>query len=512
MSAAALSPSRQRGLLAVIFLLSLAEFLQSGMTAFAAQPIMGETGMAPEQFSLVAAAYASVAIFVISMQRWCVERIGGRRFVQACASFVMVGALVCANSGSFDGFLAGRLLMAVGGGAFFTSSRMVIHHTLAGPRRFAGIRALATGVAVGIAAAPWLAAQAVSAQHGSAIYGGIALLSLVIAALAELALPAAPLNLGPTRSKAEPWAQLLLLGASFALLYALQRLSYDYFGDVMKAGLIGSLAVAAIAWWLRHQRRHEQPLLRIRALLHARYLIGLALFGFTYLMLGANNTLVPQLLQGSLGLAWSSVGQIEGLSLAVALLTWFAMSRLLPRHPAPRKFLLTGFAALALFGLALALLPPDAHPWLHLLPALALNSVFLLTVLPVTAMQAFREVAHDDSIFSHAQQLKNMMSQAAIAAGITLATLGQQWRGAVHYTLLVGNVDVYNPVYQSTLSGLQNALAAGGSSEAAQAALARIAQMLAQQATLLAQMDHFAAVAVLGVVAMGAVMAQRVFR
>src|ERR1700712_1265839 len=66
-----------RLLYATILLLSLTEFLQSGMTAFAAAPIMGELGMGPEQFSLVAAIYASVAIMTISMHRWLVEHIGG---------------------------------------------------------------------------------------------------------------------------------------------------------------------------------------------------------------------------------------------------------------------------------------------------------------------------------------------------------------------------------------------------------------------------------------------------
>jgi len=46
---------------ATIFLLSLVEFLRSGMKAFAAAPILGETGIGPEEFSLIAAVYASLS-------------------------------------------------------------------------------------------------------------------------------------------------------------------------------------------------------------------------------------------------------------------------------------------------------------------------------------------------------------------------------------------------------------------------------------------------------------------
>lgn len=97
-----------RLLYATIFLLSLTEFLQAGMTAFAAAPIMGELGIGPEEFSLVAAVYASVAILAISMQRWFVERIGARRFVQISAAISVLGSLLCATSVDLQSFLAGR--------------------------------------------------------------------------------------------------------------------------------------------------------------------------------------------------------------------------------------------------------------------------------------------------------------------------------------------------------------------------------------------------------------------
>ena len=502
-----MQPRPPLALIAIIFLLSLIEFLQSGMTAFAAQPIMGETGMAPEEFSLVAAAYASVAIFAISMQRWFVERIGGRRFVQGCSALALLGAAVCAGSShSFAGFLTGRLLMALGGGAFFTASRMIIHHCLAGRARFVGISALATGVALGIAGAPWLAAMAVSHESWSAIYGMVGALAVMIGLLA-MCLPLAPITTGAPRSQAHLGAQLVLVGSSFALLYALQRLSYDFFGNVMAAGLCGALAVAGIVFWMRHQHRADTPLLHVRRLMHPRYLFGLGVFAFAYLMLGANNSVVPALLQGTMGFAWEAVGHIEALGLAMAIVTWIAMSRLLPRYPSPRKFLLVGFAALAGFGVCLARITTDANPWIDVLPALALNSIFLLTVLPVTAMQTFREIEQEESVFSHAQQFKNMMAQAAIAAGITLATVGQQWRTAMHYTALSEHLSAANPVFQQTLDTLQRAM--GGD---ANAAVARLGQMLAQQAAMLGHIDHFLAVAALGLVAMAVIGVQRVFR
>lgn len=146
-------------------------------------------------------------------------------------------------------------------------------------------------------------------------------------------------------------------------------------------------------------------------------------------------------------------------------------------------------------------------------PALAFNSILLLTVLPVTAMQTFRDMERDEPVFSNAQQLKNMMAQAATALGITLATIGQQWRGATHSAVLGAEVNAFNPVYEATLQSLQQALAASlPPAEAAKVALARVAQMVAQQSSMLANIDHFRAIAVLGVLGLVVVVLQRMFR
>jgi MFS transporter, DHA2 family, multidrug resistance protein len=498
---------------ATVFVLSLTEFLQAGMTAFAAAPIMGEVSIGPEEFSLVAAVYASLAVLAISMQRWWVERIGGRRFVQASALVSISGSLLCATSHDFTNFLVGRAIMALGGGAFFTASRMLIQHRLAGRERFVGIRCLATGLAVGIAAAPWLASVAVSDDTWAAMYVLVAALGMLIFALASRALDGGPRDVPQRRSQAQPWHQMLLVAASFALLYGLQQLYYDFYADTLAVVVIVGGALAGLAVYLREQHRHADPLLRVREMWSARYLGGLALFAFAYVMLGANNYMVPMLLQRALGFGWQTVGRVETAGLSVALLTWLVMSRLLPRHPSPRKYFITGFLALALTGVLLARIEPGADLWRDVLPALALNSVFLLTVLPVSAMQTFRGVEHDESVLSHAQQLKNMMSQAGIAVGISLATIGQQWRSAVHYEFLAAQVNAYNPRFVATLAQLRQALGAElPPSDAAKAAMAQLAQMVAQQAALLSSIDHFGLVAVLGVMGMLTAAAQRVFR
>jgi hypothetical protein len=500
-------------LYATIFVLTSIEYLQSGMTAFAAGPIMGEVSIAPEDFSLVGAAYASIAILVISMQRWLVERIGGRRFIQCATAISVVGSVLCATSDDFYSFLIGRMVMALGGAPFFTSARMMIQHSLAGPRRLTGIKVLATGLALSIAAAPWLASQAISHETWSAIYWLLAALGLLAFALSGIALPADPVISPGQRSESDPWLQLLLVSGSFVLFYALERGYYDFYSDpVLLVAVIGA-AVLALLIYFQRQEHSVHPLLRIHEMLHARYLAGLALFMFAYVMLGANNYVIPMMLQRTLGYSWETAGHFQALGLGFAVLTWAFMSQILPRYPSPRKFFVTGFVALSIFGAWLASLTPAANLWLDVLPALAMNSVFLLTVLPVTAMQTFREMDADESVFSNAQQVKSMLSQAGVALGITLATLGQQWRTTVHYGLLNAQMDRDNPLYAATVQQLQDALTRSvGEGQAAAVATAQVAQMLAQQSVMLANIDHFKLIAVLGGLGVLVTLVQKVFR
>ena len=74
-------------------------------------------------------------------------------------------------------------------------------------------------------------------------------------------------------------------------------------------------------------------------------------------------------------------------------------------------------------------------------------------------------------------------------------------------TALSEHLSPVNPVFQQTLETLQRAM--GGD---VNAALARMGQMLTQQAAMLGHIDHLLAVAALGLLAMAVIGVQRIFR
>jgi predicted chitinase len=137
----------------------------------------------------------------------------------------------------------------------------------------------------------------------------------------------------------------------------------------------------------------------------------------------------------------------------------------------------------------------------------------VLAVLPVTAMQTFMKLQHDEETFSHANQLKNMLAQFGIAAGMALATLLMQWRSNVHYTRLAESLSPSNLALGPALEQLTQWFAATqGASVAQRMALAQVATWVTQEATLMGALDYFVALSWFAALCLGLVTAEGTWR
>ncbi|WP_423199634.1 MULTISPECIES: MFS transporter [unclassified Cupriavidus] len=508
-SSAPLPPPRL--LLLVIGALTLIDFLQSGMVAFAAGPIMGEIGASPDEYSTVAAAYASVAVVVIALQRWSVERLGWRRYIRGALVATAAGAAWCAQADGYADFLIGRMVMSLGCAGMVTSSRLAVNLISPGPARFRGIRALALGVCSGMALAPWLAALVVTDDRWPMIFWLVAAAALALWPATRV-LPTR--MAGPASgSHVHPLRLLALAVGSFLVLFVLQRSYYDFYAD--RAFLVAGAAVGigALAIFLWSEARSGQPLLRVGSMGDVRFLSGLGLFAFCYVTLGSSGYLLPLFLQRALGHSWAITGQFYALGLAAGVVTWLSVSSVLPRWPSPRKYFVGGFVALGASAWLISRMPPAPDLWHDVLPSLALYGVFIMTLIPVTAMQTFNAFAGDEVLFAHAQQAKNMLGQMGVAFGVTIATVGQQWLTAVHYSTLHDGVHTASAPYLDAHGRYAAVLAMGTSPErAAELAVAQIAQVLSQQSVLLANLDHFRVLAAVSMLAMVVSLFQKVMR
>lgn len=507
-AAASDATSARRGLYALVAALPFTDFMQTGLVAFAAAPVMGDIGASPQDYSLVAMAYAVVAIGVIAQHRWLVERLGWRTLMRLSAAALAAGALVCGFSTGLVMFGLGRVTMALGCASFMTAGRVLVNRLPPSPQRFTGVRFFAAGLAWGLVCGPLLAAQALSLYGWRASFIALLVPAAVLAVLAAFVLDDRPVATPAARSQSRPLALLALMGGSFVLLHALQQSAFDYFDH--PGWLWGGVALGLPALGLyvfMHGRGARRAPIGFGALVQSRYLVGLALFTVTYTVLGADNYMLPVLLQRALGLPLEAVGRFLALGALGSVLTWIVLSRLLPRHPGPTRYYVAGFGALLLCGVQLAGLSESADPWRSALPALLCHGAFVILVLATTAMQAFQTLQHDDAVFSQANQVKNMLAQFGVATGVALATLCMQWRGSVRYTRLGESMGAQNPAVQQTLEQLTQYFALHGDpATAPRLALAQMAQWVVQEATFTAALDYFVVVAAFAGVCLAAVL------
>lgn len=333
----------------------------------------------------------------------------------------------------------------------------------------------------------------------------------IAAFLAVGLLPTAPMP-SEHHSRAA-WLDLGLLAAgSFSLLYIIQRLCYDFY-DHSPILSLWLLVAASLFGYFFHLQHRRAALLELAQLLTPKYLLGLVLFSLSYMLVSANNYVLPSLLQTGLGMSWESIAKLQSFGLAAELITWLIMAKVLLRAPSPRKFYVAGFACLAGFGIILSNLSPAVDPLQYVLPALVLNGCFVMLVLATTATQTFREASRDDKLLSHAQQIKNIFGQLAMVAGTMIATVFTQWRsteqyGALNASFTPGRAGYaeYRHSMTSVLSRFTEATAAS------KIAFAEQAQELSKQATILASINHFQVLIGVGCVGAALMWCQKLHR
>jgi hypothetical protein len=378
------------------------------------------------------------------------------------------------------------------------------------PKRFTGIRFFASGVAWGGVCGPLLAATALSLQNWRLAFAAQVLPAILIALFGELCLPRMPL---PERTPFDARGLVTLTGGSALLLFALQRSSFDFFSERQPLYVYVSVGLPALvlAVWL--VLRRERPAIRLQEMSQPRYLIGLAAFGVGYALLGGNNTAIPLLLLRGLNLALETIGRYVAVGALGGVLAWILLARLVPRNPGPTRYYVVGFSLLALCGTLLGRLSEVADPAAHVLPALLCNGAFVIVVLSTTALQTFRDVQTDETVFSHANQVKNVLAQFAVAAGTSIATLFIQWRTNLHYVRVGESLASTSLALQDTLHALTQRYGATTDPEAAvQMATATVNNLLIQAASFLAMLDYFVGIVAVAGLCLLAVLAEHAWR
>jgi len=488
-----------------IALIVFLEYLQSIMVNFASSYIRGGIDAAPEEFSLAASCYAAIAVVMILSHRWLVQRFGYRSMLKLSLLSFGVGAAICACANNVPEFIVGRMVQALGASAFFTASRVQVLH-YQGKERIPAMLCMATGIMCGSGVAPIVASYMVENYDWRGIFWIMIPMTVVIAMVVMRGVPEREPVENEQSGEFHPWGIMSLASGTFLLQFVLERTRFDIFTNGLMLWTLGLIAVALLLFYLRHEWNRDEPLISFKDFISTRYIIGLSVYFFGYVVVSACNLILPVLMVQGLNFAVQSTGWVIGMSSLISIPICAIHMKMLLRWPQAKAFLIAGLAFLVIFCQLVAGYSEEVTLLTLGGALLLLNGLFMPVLLGTAAFGTFRGV--DDKVFSHAYQVKNAMREMANALGVSWATIILQMRTTLHYSRLAESTQRINPWY-----GNPGATADpwGLLSHPGAAALAQLAGELNRQSTLMACQDFFWGMSLVALVVGCGILLQRRF-
>jgi len=482
------------------------EFFENIVFVFSASHIMGGIDADQRSFAQVQSAYAIGSMLMIVKQQWLANRFGYRHYLTAALSVFIAGTLLAALSADLPQLTAARFIQGLGGGALFTSSRVLILIMFAPVHRPRAVRMFMLGIFMASAAAPAVAAEILDQGVWQEVFYAVLPAAIVATVGAWLLLPNVRAANAP---RAPMMGPLLWFGASVVSLQAaMSDARFDLLSEPARPILVAVAGTALLAGFLRHQWGQQTPLIQIRALGNPVYLTGLALYFMYYLISYLSGYVFPIYAEQALGLPVTTVGWLNALGGAVSLVGILVYLRYARRVQRKKYLIAAGLLVMAVAAWRFSIMPPDA-PSLALIPSLVMKGVFgIMVVIPIAGL-TFRSL--DDDKFPHGYQSKNLMRQIASSLAATLGSIALQNRWLSVHASLIDETGRNAVATRHWLEGVEAFLLAHGSSagEAAHRALAELDAVVSHQSLLIATQDMYRMIALLALCGACVVLVQR---
>ncbi|WP_019449745.1 MFS transporter [Cupriavidus sp. BIS7] len=501
--------SHQQRQTLIMMLLALAtgvEFLENIMFVFASSHIVGGIDADPRSFALVQAAYAVGSMLMILKQQWLAQRFGYRYYLTGSLMLFMAGTLAAATSTGLTQMVGARFVQGVGGGALFTSCRILVNLMFGPAERPRASRIFMLGIFGASTLGPAFAAELVDRGVWQDVFYGVLPFAAVAALGAWLLLPDAEARddvegpaLGP----------LLLFGVAIVALQAsLTEARFDIFSHPVRVAVIAVIALALLGVFVWQQWHHDTPVLRLRSLSDPVFLTGLAMYFVYYMINNLSAYVFPIYAEQALRFPLATTGWLNTLAAAISLAGIWVYLKVARRLKHKKPLMVTGLFVMAGAMTWFSFMPPDIGPSALALGLIGKGLFGVLVIIPIAGL-TFGSLRGDD--FAHGYRSKNLIRQIASSFASALgAVLLQNRQFAVH-TSLVHAIGQRPAEADQWMHMAQTALVSRGfeTSQAHAGALAQLAAMVDQQARLIACEDLYRLIAVLALAAAVFMLVQR---
>ncbi|HPE02824.1 MAG TPA: DHA2 family efflux MFS transporter permease subunit, partial [Burkholderiaceae bacterium] len=409
--------------LLTVMLGTMASIMASTIVNVAVPDMSRFFALGQERAQWLSSGFMAAMTLSMPLTPWLLERHGYRRTYLGAVALLLAGSVVGGLANSYALVMAMRVAEGLAAGVLQPIPAIIVLRAFASHEQ---------GRAMGLFGAAVVLAPALGPSIGGVLveWWGWRSIFFVAAPFCVLALPLAWKLLphsAPGGRALDTEAELDLAGLMLAAVVILLLLNglAQLHGATAWAG-VAMLAVAGAALWVfvRHQRRHARPLMRLDLFAHRNFragsvvsfIYGAALFGSTYLL--------PVFMQEALRLPPSTAGAVLLPSGIVLALTIPLVGRWTP--PESRRAVIVAGLGLIAASFVLTMLIGPGTALIALAALAVLGRVGLGFILPSLNLAALADVP--PALVAQGTSLINLLRQLGGAAGISLVGVLLQWR------------------------------------------------------------------------------------
>ena len=479
-----------------VMLATFMEVLDTSVANVALPHIGGSLSATPEEATWVLTSYLVSNAIVLPTTAWLGSMFGRKRFLIACILIFTAASAACGAATSLGMLIVARILQGAGGGALQPIAQAVLMESFPPARRGAAMAVFAMGVIVAPILGPTLGGWITDSYSWRWIF----YINLPVGAAAILMAQTFiedPPYIRAARRRRIDYLGFALMALCLGTLQVVldKGQEDDWFAAVWIRWFVPVSAVALVAFVVRELTTGE-PIVDLRVLKNRNFGIGTLLITVLGVVLYGTTAMLPLFLQTLLGYPALQSGLAVSPRGFGALAASTIAGRLVGRIDS-RLLMTTGFVLLASSGLVYSHMTLDIAKsnvvWTSVLNGFATPLIFV--PLTTTAMGTLRndQMGNATGIFN---LMRNTGASIGIAAMTTFLDRGTQ----SHQAALVHHLTPADPAYEHWLDSARAALADRlGPAAAGPAALGLLYQVLLRQAALLAFLDNFRMIAVLGI-------------
>ncbi len=476
-----------------VMLATFMEVLDTTVVTVSLPHIGGNLAATPEEATWVLTAYLISNAIVLPATAWLGSVFGRKRFLLACIALFTLSSAACGAAGSLGFLVTARVLQGAGGGALQPIAQAVLLESFPPARRGVAMAFFSMGVIVAPILGPTLGGWVTDNYSWRWVF----YVNLPVGAVAML--------MASAFVEDPPWVRrerravdylgfafmAVWLGTAQVVLDKGQQ--EDWFASAWIRALAG-LSLAAMVGFVVRELTTRDPIVDLRILGNRNFAAGVLLIGLLGVLLYGTTAQLPLFLQTLLGYPALQSGLAVSPRGLGAMASAFLVGRLIGLVDS-RLMLAAGFSMLGasgfLFGrLNLSIAMSDIVG-VTVLNGAATGMIFV--PLSTTAMGRLR-----NEQMGNATGLYNLMRNLGGSLGVSIMTTLLQRGAQAHRAVLVSHLTPYDPPYQAWLARAEAALAPRAGEAASRQALGLLDRVLDQQATLLAFIDNFRLIGLLG--------------